>query len=143
MNWTSITSGDVNAAGSPEIIAAAEAKSPGATVEAIADAVAEVRQAVSAGNALDVDVTRVPNSLKRLTARRAFFALVDVLQADLGTDQRETKKNDQSRLNRLIDEKLRVEAPDNSAGHGEMQTQPSPSINPRQRNFTDRTTDGI
>lgn len=121
-NWTSITPEDVAKAGSPEILAAAEAKSAGSTVEMIADAVSAVRGAVSTGNALDVDATKVPNSLKALTARIAFYSMMtDVLMMELTIDQRKSRDMDASRLNRITDEKLRFEVPDNSGGSAEMQ----------------------
>ena len=143
MNWTSITTLDVQKAGPPEVIAAAEAKTPGATAEAIADAVADVRDAISPGNSLDLDATKVPNSLKRLTTRRAFFALAAVIQYELNKDLAELKNMDERRLNKITDQQRRVEEPDNPDGQAEIQSQPTPHIHRRHRTFTLRTTDGI
>jgi len=142
-NWIAIQASDVQKAGPIAVVTTAETQQNGATVEAIATATAEVRQALSTGNALDIDPTKVPNSLAKLTARRAFFALCEVLSMELTKDQADTKRNDQSRLNRLVDEKIRVEQPDNPNGTAEMQSQPSPAIRRRHRNFTGRTMDGI
>lgn len=120
MNWTALTSADLQKVGPPAVIAAAEAQSPTATAEAIADAVSAVRGACSTGNSLDIDTTKVPNSLKALTARMALWALYDILQLELTQDQRDSRKADQSRINRITDLRLRFETPDN-AGVGEMQ----------------------
>ena len=138
-NWTSLTPEDVAKAGSPDILAAAEAKAAGSTVEMIADAVSAVRGAVSTGNALDVDATKVPNSLKALTARIAFYSLMtDVLVMELTVDQRKSRDMDASRLNRITDEKLRFEVPDNSGGSAEMQQSGGTQIFNMQRRQTGR-----
>lgn len=143
-NWTSISSADLEKIGAASVIAKAEQFSPGSTVEQIADAVAAVRAAVSTGNALDIDVTKVPNSLKALTGRIAFFALMDLVRMALTTSQADVRRFDQSRLNRILDEKIRVESPDNAAsGSGEIQSQPSPSIKHHPRHFTRWQEDGI
>ena len=130
-------------AGPPEVIAAAESKSPGATAEAIADATADVRNAISTGNCLDLNTAAIPNSLKRLVARRAFFALAALIQYDLSKDLNELRSLDEQRLNRIADRRVRVEQPDNPDGTAEMQTQPSPVIRRKRRSFTTRTMDGI
>ena len=94
--------------------------------EAIADAVAGVRGAISTGNVLDVDVTTVPRSLRSLTARTAAFALMDRVQMDLSVDQRGTRQADLLRLQRIGEQQQRFEQADVPAGAGEMQ--PGPSV---------------
>ena len=145
-NWTAITQDDVEAYVAADYIAAAQTFSVGAAdpvTEAIADAVATVRTAVSTGNALDTDPTKVPNSLKGLAARRAAFALLARAQVNLSEDQRDERKNDQSRLNRISDDKIQVEKPD-SAGPTEVQPGPSVDVIGASRQQTARRrTEGL
>lgn len=89
--------------------------------EAIADAVSRVRGAISTGNELDADPTKVPNSIKGLTIRIALFALMERIGYALTEDQRDTRRNDNSYLLRINDSKIRFERPDNPAGDAEMQ----------------------
>lgn len=145
-NWTPITIDDLKAAGYGTIVDAARTNAIGGTdpaTEVIANAIARVRSAVSKANALDQDTTKVPNSLRGLTVNLAFYALCDRISFELTADQRDTKRNDQSFLNRIIDEGLRFETPDNPDASSEMQSQPTPRIEPRTRNFTERTMDGV
>jgi phage gp36-like protein len=123
-NWTSITADNLKAAGHGDVIDAARTTETGAVdpvAQAIADAVASVRTAVSAGNSLDVDTTKVPNSLLGLTIRIAFYELCRRIRLPLTEDDRSAERADQSRINRITDKKLRVEVPDNSDGTAEMQ----------------------
>ena len=53
--------------------------------------------------------------------RIALFALMERIQLALSDDQRDTRRNDQSYLNRIIDEKIRFEKPDEAGGSAEMQ----------------------
>jgi hypothetical protein len=124
MNWNPITIDDLKAAGHGDMITAAQTTAVGSVdpvATAIAGAVARVRGAIQTGNQLDIDPARVPNSLRELTLRTAIFALVERIQIPLNVDQRETKKNDCSYLNRITDQKLRFERPDNAGGSAEMQ----------------------
>ena len=143
MNWTSIQASDVQKAGPAAIVTQAETQNPGATAQAIADAVAEVRFAIAPGNSLDLDTTKVPNSLKCLTARRAWFALAALIGVGLDKNQGDLQRMDERRLNDMADKKQRVEQPDNADGAAEIQTQPSPKIQPKHRDFTNRSMDGI
>jgi hypothetical protein len=114
-NWTLITPDDLKAAGYGLVVDSAQTISTGSVdpvLDAIATAVARVRRAVSAANALDVNPAKVPMSLKGLVVRMAFFALMERLELPLNEDQRTTRKEDMSDLNRLTDHKLTVEAPD-------------------------------
>ena len=123
-NWTIITIDDLKATGHGAVIDAAQTTAVGNTdpvIESIADAVSKIRGAISVGNSLDRDAAKIPNSLKSLAARIALFALCERIQFALTDDQRDTKRNDQSYLNRIIDEKIRFERPDNPAGSAEMQ----------------------
>ena len=123
-NWISLTIDDLKAVAFGGIIDAARASAAGANdpvAEAIADAVATVRGAISTGNALDADPTTVPRSLRPLTSRIAVFALMERVQIDLNTDQRATRAADLARLVRIGDQKQRFEQADHPAGSAEMQ----------------------
>lgn len=115
-NWTAISANDLKAAGYGSILDRAQTKAVGGTdpvVFAISSAVARVRRAVQAANALDVDPTKVPVSLEALTVRMAFYGLCERIGFPLTEDQRDTKRNDNSDLNRIADRKVRVEPADN------------------------------
>jgi hypothetical protein len=123
-NWTSITSDTLKAAGHSAIVDAAQTAGIGGVdpvAESIADAVSRVRAACSTGNQLDADPTKVPNSVKGLTIRIALFALLERINYPLTEDQRDTRRNDNSSLLRINDDKLRFELPDTAAGNAEMQ----------------------
>ena len=144
-NWTVITEDDLKSFVLAAYIEQARTLAPGANdpvVEFIADAVASVRAAVSTGNALDADPTKVPNSLKGVTVRHAAFALLQRIGVSLSPDQVDSRKEDRSRLNRISDDKVEVEKADNVApGSAEMQTGPAVDIinPPRQRTSRERT----
>ena len=124
MNWTTITLDDLKATGHGDVIDAARTVAIGSTDpvdESLADAISKVRGAISTGNSLDRDTNQIPKSLKSLALRIALFALCERIQFALTDDQRDTKRNDQSYLNRIIDSKIRFERPDNAAGSAEMQ----------------------
>jgi hypothetical protein len=123
-NWTQMTEDTLKAAGHSAIITAAQTAGIGAVdpvAESIADAVARVRAACSTGNAMNADPSTVPNSLKGLTIRIALFALLERINYPLSEDQRDTRRNDNSYLLRINDDKLRFETPDVPAGTAEMQ----------------------
>jgi len=123
-NWTSITVDTLKAAGHAAIIEAAQTAGVGGVdpvAESIADAVSRVRAACSTGNQLDADPTRVPNSLKGLAIRIALFALMERINYPLSEDQRDTRRNDNSSLLRINDDRLKFEVPDTAAGDAEMQ----------------------
>ena len=147
-NWTSITSDTLKAAGHAAIVDAAESAATGSvdpTGESIADAVSRVRAACSAGNQLDADTTTVPNSLKGLTIRIALFALMERIAYPLSDDQRETRRNDNSYLLRISNDRLRFEIPDNAAGNAEMQPGTDVDIVTRteRRDYTRRGMEGL
>ena len=124
MNWTSLTIDDLKAVALGDAIDAARALAPGANdpaTEAIADATAAVRGAISTGNVLDADPAAVPRSLRSLTARTAAFALMERVQIELNADQRATRQADTARLARISSQRERFEAADTPAGSAEMQ----------------------
>jgi hypothetical protein len=123
-NWTSITIDSLKAAGHGAIIDAAQTAGIGGVdpvAESIADAVSRVRAACSAGNQLDADATKVPNSLKGLTIRRGLFALMERISYPLSNDQRETRRNDNGYLLQISRDELKFELPDTAGGNAEMQ----------------------
>ena len=124
MNWIPLTIDDLKAVAFGGIIDAAQATAAGANdpvAEAIADAVATVRGAISTGNTLDADPTTVPRSLRPLAARTAVFALMERVQFDLNADQRTTRQADLTRLGLITSQKQRFEQADHPAGSAEMQ----------------------
>ena len=124
MNWTPLTIDDLKAVAFGGIIDAAQASAAGANdpvAEAIADAVATVRGAISTGNVLDADTTTVPRSLRPLAARTAVFALMERVQFDLTADQRTTRQTDLTRLGLITSQQQRFEQADHPAGSAEMQ----------------------
>ncbi len=124
MNWISLTIDDLKAVALGDAIDAARALAPGANdpaAEAIADAVAAVRGAISTGNVLDADPATVPRSLRSLAARTAAFALLERVQIELNADQRATRQADAARLARVASQRERFESADVPAGSAEMQ----------------------
>ena len=127
MNWLPLTLDHVKATGNDAIIQAALNKAAEAgnaidpVQEAIDNAVSRIRGAVSVGNLLDRDTTKIPKSLKGLALRLVIYALREFIEFPLTEDQRTTKRDDQSYLNRISDDKIRFEEPDTPAGSAEMQ----------------------
>jgi len=124
-NWTSITIDSLKAAGHSAIVGAAQSAGIGGVdpvAEAIADAISRVRAACSTGNQLDIDPTKVPNSLRGLAIRIALYSLMERIGYPLSEDQRDTRRNDNSALLRINDDHLKVELPDTPAGDAEMQS---------------------
>lgn len=87
----------------------------------IADVVATLRAAVSVGNQLDQDTSKIPNSLKGLAIRMVQRRVNDYLGLELTEAEAAQAKEDQSYLNRIIDNKITFETPDTAAGSAEMQ----------------------
>ena len=116
MNWIVVTVDDLKAVALEEVVNAARglvaAGQPDPAATALADAVLAVRVAVAAGNALDANAGSVPGSLRALTARTAAFALFERGQIELNADQRATRATDLTRLERLREERQRVEPAD-------------------------------
>ncbi len=112
------------AAGHSAIVTAAQTAGTGdvdPVAESIADAISRVRAACSAGNQMNQDPTTVPNSLKGVTIRLALFALMERIGYPLSEDQRDTRREDNSYLVRISEDKLKFELPDVPAGNAEMQ----------------------
>ena len=126
MNWTNITEAAVKTAKTSLVLAkvrsmAAHAGDADPLPEMIADVVATLRAACSTGNQLDVDTTKIPNSLKGLALRMIIRSLKDYLQVPLTQDERDKATEDSSYRNRISDQKMRFEIPDQAAA-GEMQS---------------------
>jgi hypothetical protein len=115
-NWTNISLDDLKASGHGLIVDRAQTLATGGVdpvTDAIDNAVARVRRAVQAGNALDTVATKVPRSLKAVTVRLVLFALMERIGLPLSEDQRKTRENDNSDLLRIADRKVRIEPADN------------------------------
>jgi hypothetical protein len=125
MNWTAITIDHLKASAWGSLVDSARTGAVGSidpAGEAITDATARVRRAVSTGNVLDADPTKVPNSLKSVTVRLAIFILCERIGLILTQDQRDTKQADLSDLKRISDSRIRVETPDTPDANAEMQS---------------------
>ncbi|MGA3169465.1 MAG: hypothetical protein ABSE62_00475 [Chthoniobacteraceae bacterium] len=144
-NWTTITADDIKAVGYGMIVDKARTMAVGGTdpaIEAIANAVSRVRRAVASGNTMDIDATKVPNSLKSVTVKLALYDLMRRLRLDLSSSESEDERNQISDLKRIDDSRKRVEAPDHPDASGEMQGQPAPAITRRRRQFRANQEDG-
>lgn len=130
MNWTAITADHVKAAGHGAIVDRARTMAVGSidpVVQALAGATARVRRAVSTGNTLDADPTKVPASLESVTIRLVLWDLMERIGLPMSDDQKETRRDDISDLKRITDNRTRVETPDTPAANAEMQS-PGPTI---------------
>lgn len=113
--WISITGDTLKAAGHGAIVDRAQTVATGdvdPVAYAISAGVARVRRAVSAGNDLDTDATKIPTSLESVAVRLALYGLMERIGLSMSEDQRKTRDMDASDLNRLTDQKIRVELPD-------------------------------
>lgn len=90
--------------------------------EYIADVSATLRAAISVGNDLDFDPTKIPSSLKGLALRLITRRIKDYLEQPLSTDELKQADDDRSYLNRIIDDKIRFEAPDTPGGGDQIQS---------------------
>ena len=120
-NWTPIVQADISGGQLGEYLTAALAQGfdlPGA----IADTVSRIRAACSTGNVLDVDATKIPNSLKGLAKRMIERRVKGFLNQTPGPIEIEDAKGDNSYLLRISDSKIRFEQADTPAGSAEMQT---------------------
>lgn len=125
-NWTHITADHLKALGHGAIVDKAGTVATGGIdpiAEVLAEATARVRGACAAGNALDLDAGKVPNSLRGLTARLALHALMERIGLALSPAQQRTRASDEKWLERIAEQKTRFEAPDDPAGSAEMQPQ--------------------
>ena len=115
--WTAIIADDLKAAGHGAIIDRAQTLAVGSVdpiADAIENAVAEVRNAVRAGNRLDTDDAKIPRSLKRLAVRSVLYALMQRIGLALSDDQKEEARRDEKRLKQLFDRKEQVEPADDA-----------------------------
>jgi len=125
-NWTNITEEDVRTAGLSTFLEAMrkQASTRGENdplPSKIADAVATLRAAVSVGNDLDMDESKIPNSLRGLCLRMILRRIKAYLEYNLRPDELQQAKDDQSYINRISDAKISFETPDDPGGSGQMQ----------------------
>ena len=126
MNWTGITSDHVKAAGHGAIVDRARSMATGSidpVTQAITGATARVRRAVSTGNVLDADPTKIPASLESVTIRLVLWDLMERIGLPMSDDQKETRRDDISDLKRITDNRTRVETPDTPAANAECNRQ--------------------
>ena len=145
-NWITITADHLKAAGHGAIIDRGRTLAVGSidpVNEAITGATSRVRRAISTGNQLDLDTTKVPDSLREVCIRIALYALMRRIGLPLSEDDRKQRDDDTSDLKRISDDRIRVEVADTPDAEGEMQPTPTPQIHRKHRDFTRRFTDGI
>lgn len=114
--WISLIPDDLKAAGYGSIVDKAKTVATGSVDpvdDFIASVTAEVRNAVRAGNKLDIDETKIPHSLKRLAVRMVLYGLMERLHLPLNDDQKKEADRDEKRLQQLYSRKEQVEAADN------------------------------
>ena len=148
-NWTTITDTAINASRNAAYLT--ELRDMASTngyadpfPELVSDVVSQIRARISTGNTLDVDPTKIPNSLKGLALRMLGRAIKSALPVALSEDERTEAKDDLSYLNRITDEKIRFELPDSPAGTAEKQSGEGISVVSGSRPFaTRRTMDGL
>ncbi len=91
------------------------------TTKQIADVVGTLRAAISKGNSLDSDITKIPISLEGLAIRMITRRLKDYLDENLTELESKQADEDAAYFRRIIDEQLPFETPDDPAGSAEMQ----------------------
>lgn len=82
---------------------------------ALTAATNRVLRAVAAGNLLDEDATKVPASLEDVTLNLALYDLMSLIGMPLSKDQSDNRRDITSDLNRISDEKKKLELADNPA----------------------------
>lgn len=116
--WFSIDTDALKAAGHGSLMDRARTLAVGSVDpvdEAIANAVARVRRAVAPGNVLDADATKVPGSLKGVAEKLAIYDLMERIGMD-GSYWKDGRKDIFSDLNRIADNKTKVELADDPEG---------------------------
>lgn len=126
-NWTAITANDIRTGKNTALLDAvqglADSRSEADPLpEMIADVVATLRGAISTGNRLDSDTTKIPNSLKGIAIRMVVRRLKDYLDVEMTPAEQKQADDDRSYLNRIVDAKIQFEQPDTSGGDAEMQS---------------------
>ena len=145
-NWRSISLADLYAIKSAGIVDTARTVSlangqADPSIEAISGAVSRVRAAISVGNTLDVDPTKVPNSLVVLTSRIAVRILKGRAEMDVTKQDELDEVADRTYLARIADKEhpIQFETADNPSGSAEMNAgQPFQVATSTRRHFTER-----
>lgn len=121
MSWTAITTAMLKERKVAPLIDAAKDYAAGLTPAQsdptpgiIASAVSDIRAAVRscASNQLAADATKIPGDLVDLACRRITFALKNFVEIDLTQDERDDKRADERKLERIAACDLAVEATD-------------------------------
>jgi hypothetical protein len=114
--WITITPDHLKAAGHGALMDRAQTLAVGGLdpiPEAIDDATMRIRLAVSTGNVLDIDPTKIPASLKGMACRLCLYALQERIGMLTPSQRAEAERPIQSDLNRISDEKKKVDLADN------------------------------
>lgn len=128
-NWTSITPTAVRTAKNTAILdqvqsLASERGEADPLPTIVATVVSRIRAAVSAGNQLDADATKIPNSLEGLALGMIVRKLKDYLEIEQTKFESDQAADDRSYLNRIVDARLKFETPDTAGGSAEMSSPP-------------------
>ena len=107
-NWTSITPTAVRTAKNTAILdqvqsLASERGEADPLPTIVATVVSRIRAAVSAGNQLDADATKIPNSLEGLALGMIVRKLKDYLEIEQTKFESDQAADDRSYLNRIVD----------------------------------------
>ncbi len=122
--WITITVDHLKAEGHGALMDRARTVAVGGidpVTQAITGATARVRRAVSPGNILDADDTKVPASLQDVTIRAAIYSLMRRIHLPLSKDDSDQKRTDDEELISISKNKTKVELPDDPAASAEMQ----------------------
>lgn len=139
-NWTSITEAIIRTAKNTALLDAmqglADSRGESDPLPAIIrKAVARIRSSVSAGNVLDSDTTKIPNSLEWLAVNLIIRGIKSYLEVELSKAEEIEARDDSSYLNRMVDALLKFETADDAAGSAEMN-----SAQPQVETITDGNT---
>lgn len=122
MSWTAITAAVLKERKVAPLVDAAKNYAAGLdpaqddpTPAIIASAVKEIRAAVRScsKNVLDADTSKIPSDLLDLACRKITFALKNFVEVELTQDERDDKRADERKLERIASCDLAVEKTDN------------------------------
>lgn len=149
MPWISITENDLNATKLAPLMSAlrtaALAEGQGDPVpEMTAGVISRVRRMIAAcrTNRVDVDATKIPESLKELCCRLIIIAAKNRLEIPLTDDERKQWDIDERELAAISKCDLPIETSDNSEAPPVQSTQPGPSIKGRTQRFSREQQEG-
>jgi hypothetical protein len=126
-NWTSINETMVRTGKLSVFMNAMQARAAAASEanplpNMISGVVSRIRRAIVHGNVLDVDPTKIPNSLVDLATRLIQRRIKSYLNQELTKEESAQADDDRADLNQIVANKTPFETPDVPAGDAEMQS---------------------